>query len=273
MAQNQLSRLSSSLHRFLTKAGRGLWYGYTKRQQPKDFQAALTLAMNRQIRQIVSIFNVNRLLAEVHKATTVSSRIKGVLKGNFYPLTSFLSRTEIDKYLVWSANVGGQAALRQMGVRVDFNLRNGPFIDTLKERGSWLLDSMDDTTLSALQDKMVSAVKDGLTATEIQSSITAEFEDDINPYRAEMITRTEFANAAVKASRKTYEESGIRDWTWSQAPGDEDDDCTDNDGETVKMGEAFPSGDEEPPVHPNCKCSVTPAIPEDWDMAGAWLGD
>lgn len=229
--------------------------------------------MNRQINQTMTFNLVMQLLAETEKADTLTNRIKRLIAEAFRPIVTYLSTSEVDKYLKWSANRGGQAALSQLGVRVEFNLTNGPFLKTLEKRGSWLLKNIDDTTLSALQDKVVAAVKDGMTATEIQASITAEFEDDINPYRAEMIARTEFANAATNAQRATYEKSGITEWVWSQPPGDEDDDCTENDGETVKIGENFPSGDEQPPVHPNCKCAVSPVPPDDWDMEGAWLGN
>lgn len=269
----KLSQLTSSLTRFLVKGGRGLWYQFERRREPMDFRVKIVSAMTRQVKQTLTPNVAVRIYSEAQKAETLTARIKRLIAEAFRPITTFLTTDDVNKYLRWSAVQGGQSALSMMGVRAEFNLRNGLFLGTLAKRGSWLLKNIDQTTLEALQEQVVDAIKEGLTATEIQASITARFEDDINPYRAEMITRTEFAHAATKAQRKTFEKSGIKRWTWSQPPGDEDDECTDNDGESVAIGEPFPSGDTEPPLHPNCKCAVVPVPPEDFDPEGAWLGD
>jgi hypothetical protein len=34
--------------------------------------------------------------------------------------------------------------------------------------------------------------------------------------------------------------------------------CAENDGVIVSLGDSFPSGDAEPPAHPNCVCDVAP---------------
>jgi hypothetical protein len=36
--------------------------------------------------------------------------------------------------------------------------------------------------------------------------------------------------------------------------------CADNDGEIVALGDSFPSGDSEPPAHPNCLCTILPVL-------------
>ena len=51
------------------------------------------------------------------------------------------------------------------------------------------------------------------------------------------------------------------------------DDCETNDGEEVGINEAFPSGDDRPPVHPNCKCLLEYNYPTLGTFTNEWTGD
>jgi SPP1 gp7 family putative phage head morphogenesis protein len=77
--------------------------------------------------------------------------------------------------------------------------------------------------------------------------------------RAFTIANTETNRAMSQASMATYTQNGITGVTWSG----EEDDCDicqgNQDAGIIATGDDFPSGDSEPPGHPNCRCAISPA--------------
>ncbi len=85
-----------------------------------------------------------------------------------------------------------------------------------------------------------------------------------DPSRSLTIAITEGSRAQNYATRDTYNELGLEQWEWSaNKPCDN---CAKNDQEVRSIGVTFPSGDAQPPAHPNCKCIMLPVIP-DFDNA------
>ena len=80
--------------------------------------------------------------------------------------------------------------------------------------------------------------------------------------RAEAIAKTEVLLAQVNANMDVWKESGVVDGsTWTTSVNDNVcDDCDGNDGETVPLGEEFPSGDVMPPAHTNCQCGLVASM-------------
>ena len=80
-----------------------------------------------------------------------------------------------------------------------------------------------------------------------------------DPERALMIAQTEMNRAANIASREMYQDSGVELVEWLTA--DPCDECQENeDVSPIPIDGTFPSGDTEPPAHPNCVCSLSPYI-------------
>lgn len=76
--------------------------------------------------------------------------------------------------------------------------------------------------------------------------------------RARTIANTEISRAQVMGNAKVWEESGVvESIEWFRSEDDPCDECNLNDGEVVAIGTLFPSGDAYPPVHPNCRCTVS----------------
>ena len=75
----------------------------------------------------------------------------------------------------------------------------------------------------------------------------------------ELIAQTEMSRAVAVASRELYEESGVELVEWLVA--DPCDLCQENaDVSPIRIDETFPSGDTEPPAHPNCVCDIAPYV-------------
>lgn len=75
--------------------------------------------------------------------------------------------------------------------------------------------------------------------------------------RALMIAQTEMSRAVSVANREMYQDSGVELVEWLVA--DPCDECQENaDVSPIGIDETFPSGDTEPPAHPNCVCDLAP---------------
>jgi SPP1 gp7 family putative phage head morphogenesis protein len=81
--------------------------------------------------------------------------------------------------------------------------------------------------------------------------------------RAMTIARTETIRASNQGALASYAASGVveaKEWTTA-----EDDrvseDCEENgDAGPIALDAAFPSGDDAPPAHPNCRCVIVPVV-------------
>jgi SPP1 gp7 family putative phage head morphogenesis protein len=108
----------------------------------------------------------------------------------------------------------------------------------------------------------------GKTATEIRSFLADTVSEDYaDPSRALTIALTETSRAVNQAALNRYQESMIDQVEWLGIEPCEI--CAENDGQVVGLGESFPSGDDAPPAHPNCVCTLLPVIPA---MADIELG-
>jgi len=87
------------------------------------------------------------------------------------------------------------------------------------------------------------------------TAVTTDYE------RALMIAQTEMSSAVSVANRDIYESSGVEQVEWLTA--DPCDICQENeDVSPIGIDETFPSGDTEPPAHPNCVCDIAPYVVE-----------
>jgi len=79
--------------------------------------------------------------------------------------------------------------------------------------------------------------------------------------RAELIARTETANALSQASLNTMQDMGIEGKQWITAGDDQvSDECLANEDEgVIPVGQTFSGGVDAPPQHPDCRCAVAPA--------------
>lgn len=276
MDHTRLSKLQGSLERFLHKAKRKsiVFDNIESKKQYKDFYKLVKRGVTKQADEIVTEDLLNKLLADIGKFSDADqAKVATALKKAWKPMSKYVDYDKTLGYLLWSGEQGGTAASKMIGATGKFRLQNSKITAKLGERSTWLLDSMDDSQLTSLRVAVVEGIQKDLTVHELRNSIHAKFEDEISQYRAEMVTRTEFANAATLVSKESYKKNGVERWQWSQPAGEEDDICTDNDGEVRDIGDEFPSGDDRPPAHPNCKCDVIPVLPDDFDASDAWLGE
>lgn len=113
-----------------------------------------------------------------------------------------------------------------------------------------------DVIVDSKLDRIGTALAKGLEA-GWPSSKVAQMIDTIidDPQHALVISQTEMSRAVSVATRDRYESAGVEQVEWLVAEGCEL--CQENaDASPINIGDTFPSGDSEPPAHPNCMCAL-----------------
>ena len=192
------------------------------------------------------------------------------------PISAVISKLYADGYLL------GEAAAKEAVIKAKSKAEKSlnkadAFIDwdtwtpgnkstalLLSPRGAFkrLLDNagvVSKAIAKAGYDKIGTALADaiasGSSPTQAAKIITEKIGD---PARALTIAITEQNRAMSIAALFTYREAQIENVEWNAVqPCDI---CAPNDGQVVPLGQAFDSGDTEPPAHPNCRCALLPVI-------------
>jgi HK97 family phage portal protein len=146
-------------------------------------------------------------------------------------------------------------------------LLKGDKLDRIVRQLAKKVTEVNTTTRNAIREAVKQGIEDELHVNDIAYG-TDEFKgivgifDEASDYRAEMIGRTETATAYSMASVETYKENGIDQKEWITAGDDKvSDECQENQAwGAIGIDDQFPSGDDSPPAHPNCRCAVLPVI-------------
>lgn len=117
------------------------------------------------------------------------------------------------------------------------------------------IQGINKTTTDRIGTYLANSLKIGETPANAAKGINTILND---PERALMIAETEMNRAVSVATRDVYENLGVDYVEWFTADGCPI--CADNEGAgPIPIDATFPSGDSEPPAHPNCLCTLAPA--------------
>ena len=127
--------------------------------------------------------------------------------------------------------------------------------------------AITDSTRDMLRVDTAKAIEEGWSTNELKASLKENYA--FSDARAETIARTEIAKADVEGNIDTYRTSGVvtgKEWILG-SEHDDDDECNENaDAGVVGLDEAFPSGDDAAPTHPNCVCDILPVVMDTEDQ-------
>jgi SPP1 gp7 family putative phage head morphogenesis protein len=112
------------------------------------------------------------------------------------------------------------------------------------------------------------AIAEGWTNKELADKLVDSYA--FSAERAMVIARTETNRASNAGALNGYRESGVvGQKQWLTAEDDRvSEECEangsagENQDGVIDLNDDFPSGDEAPPVHPNCRCAIAPVITE-----------
>lgn len=159
------------------------------------------------------------------------------------------------------AKDGAQEALRQVDSEV-FQLlyqANARAIDWSRERSGELVTAISETTRERVKALVAEALEEGISNGDLADRLEEAYW--FGGDRAETIARTETAFADVQGNVIGWKASGVvagKEWLTSQE--DPCERCAALDHEVVGIDDDFDEGD--PPLHPNCECTVLPVLDE-----------
>ena len=115
--------------------------------------------------------------------------------------------------------------------------------------------------IEPLRDRLVSAIdgthEPGETTNQVAERIGARYREWKNRSADASVE-----DALVGAyARGLYDAAGADAvLTWRTPPGGCCPDCTDNELEPTAKGDAFPTGQNFPPAHPGCRCTIVSEV-------------
>lgn len=110
------------------------------------------------------------------------------------------------------------------------------------------------TKLDRIGTALGRGVELGWTPAQVAKTLNSIISD---PQHALVIAQTEMSRAVSQATTDRYTEAGVEQVEWLVAEPCEV--CAENnEASPVPLGSEFPSGDTEPPAHPNCMCTLAP---------------
>jgi hypothetical protein len=172
----------------------------------------------------------------------------------------------------WSKWKPGNRAASQL-------LKPSGGLQQLLDRRGVTIQGINSTTMDRIGTLLAKALQEGISPTEIAPAVSqwlgeaegarAQYLEDkwttnvddvlTDSERALMIAQTEMSSAVSVAARELYQDTGVELVEWLVA--DPCDECQENaDVSPIGIDETFPSGDTEPPAHPNCVCDLAPYV-------------
>lgn len=136
----------------------------------------------------------------------------------------------------------------------------------LLDRVDQTIKGMDNTTIQRIGTKLADALKQGKSNLDLAKDLRSVVGD---PSRSLTIAHTEMNRALNAQKVQDFKDQGIEEQEWLTT--DPCDICQENEGEVRKIGDPFPSGDDQPPAHVNCNCTLIPVVPFGEDVEG--MGD
>ena len=141
-----------------------------------------------------------------------------------------------------------------------FSLEHTGAIAWLNQRAQEGASNIRDTILNRSREVIARNLAQDVTSiSKIREEVAGVLKDEVD-WRVDRVVRNELLEAYNEGSYRTYQASGVVNATeWVTA----DDErvcpiCEPNNGVHVNMGELFPSGDDKPPAHIQCRCQSTP---------------
>ena len=134
-------------------------------------------------------------------------------------------------------------------------------IDWAQKHGAKLVTQMDEETKKQLADVVAKGIKDKRGVDGIGRDIRREIQQ-MSIRRGKLIARTETASALSQGSLDAMKDMGVEGKEWVTAGDDRvSDECQANEDQgVIPVNQAFTSGAMAPPQHPDCRCSLAPAL-------------
>lgn len=262
MDKNKLFSVQKSLETFFYKIRFNIGLSHVlDAQEFKSFRASLKKSLRDQILYFAKIEKVNAIIG-LKKAVgeLTDTELLTNLNKMWIPIFAILDEAEANKFLLWSANKGGQIGLDKLKSTETFKLTNEKIIDSIKKRSVEFSKVIDYTTQSWIARTIEEGINMNLLSVDIAKNLRDESKD-IAYFRSDMIAEYEVALQIGDIQNEVFKRSGITHHKWTTTRDERTCmKCVSNEeAGTVEIGDMFPSGTNKSPAHIACRCFTSPA--------------
>jgi len=166
-----------------------------------------------------------------------------------------------------AARAGLKDGAEQLGIEIDFSLLNEYVVAWVQANCAEVARTITKTSMDAFIGKYEEWATQGAPL----RSLIKELKENYG-HKAKVIAVTETTRAFAYGNLAVFRHEGVEAIRWNTA---EDElvceICAPLAGTTAAMSVGFPEGIVAPPAHPNCRCWITPVIPEREAISGEEL--
>ena len=127
--------------------------------------------------------------------------------------------------------------------------------DEKQERASWVQERNPVTSAWNIVTNFVRRIADWITGSDRQESTAQDIADQVNTL-AQTVADTEVHAAVEGAVLETLQVQGVPNIIWIAQEGACEQCQANADQGAIPIGTAFETGDDYPPAHPRCRCSL-----------------
>jgi hypothetical protein len=193
-----------------------------------------------------------------HTLGTPLAQVDSLLGGISYDTSTLIEPVEAALGKVIEA--GYKAAVSQVMAKAA-PVAEGDAAEYAAARAASLVSEIEETTRNLLRGTIEKALEEGWTVIQLADALVKEYA--FSAQRAATIAATEINDALTHAELSAWENTGVVkavEWSKSNLEG-VCEVCEGNAEEgAVPLGSLFKSGDDGPPAHPNCRCSLIPVV-------------
>ena len=244
--------------------------------------------------------NMNKLMKDVMKENPRSSDFKGdnkiddgspLYKSVKRIVAKYFDTDKVNKLMDNMSDEGGKyilAAYENVGQKVinnlakssdvfkgvNFKLNDQGIQRMIDQRSDYFPESVFETTQKTICSTIVNGYNENKSLGDIATDLRGNF-DSMNTSRSVLIANTELAWASGKSAVETMKRNNVEKKQWqTMDDGDVEDVCQGNqDQGPIPVDDAFESGDDAEPAHPNCRCNTQEVLDEMWQEPDeAWAG-
>jgi SPP1 gp7 family putative phage head morphogenesis protein len=188
---------------------------------------------------------------------------------------------------IWTpkaANIGGSVALKKLGFKLVFNLKDPAMLKELAVRGVKITGDISARTLNDFRRILVTSyMEEGISPYEVRKLIEGLFEETYHN-RAMAIARTETGIASSITQHEAYARNKVEKKEWLATMDDKTRPThAEANGQIVPIDEPFQVGDAElmHPLDPSgppeeicgCRCDELPVIEQGVSEEDVWVGE
>ena len=213
------------------------------------------------IKELISREQASTILSKQKQTLSIQDDVDRIIDEEIEKNITRQAKDVIEKHTTLAYRAGAERASKELAgyglvVPPDLTFFDMEVLNDLFTRNLNLVKGVN----SAVKNDMLRIIGQGLLEGQHPYKIARNISksiDKIGVKRARLIARTETIRSYNTAVSTKYKRSGIKKWRWLAAMNERTcPECASRDGRVYEWG------DEQPPLHPNCACSILAVVEE-----------